>query len=482
MCQSSRLRLLRRDARTYEIDWYRKMWYGIRMSDLSKLSDREFRRWLEKRLVVDQPLQPTDELYQPLYEGVAGNPIDLLFEDIDLSEVESLNFISGFRGSGKTTELFRLKQRLEDEGYFVAYANALDYLLPSDPVEISDLLLVLAGAFSDAIEKTLHLDLAGEGFWTRFVHFLTKTKVQMDGIEFKAGIPGSDVGVNFKTSLKEDRSFRKQLRQKLAARLGELRSEVHKFFEFGRKQIRDAQGRDRGVVFIFDQFEQLRDTLDTEGRVAESVAMLMANHRADLHVPLMHMVFTVPPWLKFKLPEMRKIRLLYNVKLWNNNPKRTPVKAGWATMQGVIGRRFTPEGMIRYFGKPTKSGKYSLADKLIGASGGHFRDMVYLLRESLLRAEVLPIAPAIVAAAIASLRDSFLPMSLLDARLLHDIGQQRDCLLQDSTPGNVQRMTLFLDTHCALILRNGDEWYDVHPLIRDEVAEIILREANARKS
>ena len=37
-------------------------------------------------------------------------------------------------------------------------------------------------------------------------------------------------------------------------------------------------------------------------------------------------------------------------------------------------------------------------------------------------------------------------------------------------------MTLFLDTRCALILRNGEEWYDIHPLIRTEVAEIIRRE------
>ena len=36
-------------------------------------------------------------------------------------------------------------------------------------------------------------------------------------------------------------------------------------------------------------------------------------------------------------------------------------------------------------------------------------------------------------------------------------------------------MTFFLDTHCALILKNGDEWYDVHPLIRDEVAELVKR-------
>jgi len=406
---------------------------------------------------------------------VPGDPVSLLYEDIDLSELESLNFISGFRGSGKTTELFRLRKQLADSGYFVAYANALDFLLPSESVEISDFLLVLAGSFSEAIEAAVNVDPAKEGFWTRFVHFLTKTGVQLDGFDLKATVPGTDVGLNFKTSLKQVPSFRQHLRQQLAGRLGELRREVHQFFEFGRNKIRQAKG-DCGVVFIFDQFEQLRDTLDTEGRVAESVTTLIANHRADLRVPLLHMVFTVPPWLKFKLPELRDVRLLYNVKLWNNNAKRTPVASGRKIMRDVIQRRFTLAGMTRYFGQPNKSGQFKLADQLIAASGGHFRDLLLLLRETLLRASVMPITPDIAKAAINNLRDSYLPLSLADARLLHDIGQQRNCLLQDSTQVNVQRMTLFLDTRCALILRNGEEWYDIHPLIRTEVAEIIRRE------
>lgn len=48
-------------------------------------------------------------------------------------------------------------------------------------------------------------------------------------------------------------------------------------------------------------------------------------------------------------------------------------------------------------------------------------------------------------------------------------------MLEDPTHESQQRITFFLDTHCALILRNGEEWYDVHPLIRDDVEEILKR-------
>ncbi len=434
-------------------------------------SDREFRKWLSQRLIVDRPLEPDDLLYEPLYEKVERNPLDMIYEDIELSEVESLNFLSGFRGSGKTTELFRLRKRLREQGHFVAYANAMEFLLPSEPVEISDFLLVLAGAFSDAIERELKIDLAAEGFWTRFVHWLKSTEVKLDGFDAETA------GVNFKASLKEVPSFRLRLREKLATRLGELRNQVHQFFEFGRKRIKRATGSDR-IVFLFDQLEQLRDPLGSEGRVTDSVTRLMANHRADLRIPHCHMVFTVPPWLKFVLPEMTKIRLLYNVKLWKNNPKRTAEPAGRAIMRRVVERRFTRAGIERFFGKVNSKGTNPQVENLIDASGGHFRDLLMLLRETVTGAMgTLPVSAATVDASISTLRSSYLPVPLDDAKWLHEIGEQRECVLKNRDPESVQRMTFFLDTHCALILRNGTEWYDIHPLLRDEIAEIMARDS-----
>ena len=99
--------------------------------------------------------------------------------------------------------------------------------------------------------------------------------------------------------------------------------------------------------------------------------------------------------------------------------------------------------------------------------------MILLLKETLLRATSLPITHEVVDAAINNLRTSYRPSNLVDAQLLHQIGIQRDCMLTDLTPESLQRVTFFLDTHCALMLRNGEEWYDVHPLIRDEVDEIM---------
>ena len=110
------------------------------------LPDFDFRQFLYHRLNVDDALQPGNELYEPLYNGDPADPVQLIYDDIPLAEVESLSYIFGVPRGGQDDELFRLKKPLETSGHFVAYANALDYLLPTETVEISDVLLVLAGS------------------------------------------------------------------------------------------------------------------------------------------------------------------------------------------------------------------------------------------------------------------------------------------------------------------------------------------------
>ena len=71
---------------------------------------------------------------------------------------------------------------------------------------------------------------------------------------------------------------------------------------------------------------------------------------------------------------------------------------------------------------------------------------------------------------------TFLPIPIQNALWLNEIGLKRDSLLKDTSPESIRQMTVFLDTHCVMIHRNGHEWYDVHPIIRDDIAEIVKRE------
>jgi hypothetical protein len=56
--------------------------------------------------------------------------------------------------------------------------------------------------------------------------------------------------------------------------------------------------------------------------------------------------------------------------------------------------------------------------------------------------------------------------------VLAEIERERKALLRTREPAEINRLTRFLDTHVVLYLKNGEEWYDVHPLVRDEVLSI----------
>ena len=277
-----------------------------------------------------------------------------------------------------------------------------------------------------------------------------------------------------KFELKSATNFRRQLQGFLSNKLKELKSNVDRFFEDGIKQIRKARGEDTQVVFIFDQLEQLRGTLQTEQEVIRSVERIFAIHIDLLRIPYVHAVFTVPPWLKFVLPGTCQITLLSTVHLWNNDPERSRFEPAWGVFRSLVKRRLGAEGLPLLFGK--KAQGQALADQLIEVCGGHFRDLLRLLRDTVVRATSLPnlpVPPAVIENTINAARRDFLPIAQDDARWLAEIARVRATALPSTEATPVNRLTRFLDSHFVIYFVNADEWYDIHPLIRDEVAEVV---------
>lgn len=453
--------------------------------------DQKVRKEIYQRL-RDRPLKPEDpdyeELYFPLYETEGcEDPVRLMQDHIMLSGPESLQMFSGFRGSGKTTELFRLRQNLEREGYVVLYGDALEYVSPAEEIEIADLLIVLAGAFSDALERwgkgiKEEVQLAQEGFWTRLKNFLTRTTVSLTeaGVNLEASGPAHEIlggikgGIDLKLAIKESSTFRRQIQQFLQNRIPQLRAEVQSFFEDGVKAVKRAWGDEKEVVFIFDQLEQLRGSLASEESVLKSVERIFIGHMNLLTLPYVHAVYTVPPWLRFVNANALDLYMLPSIRQWNNDPERSRYEPGWTALRDVVLRRIGPEGCRRFFScEPTKP--FLGADELIALCGGHFRDLLLLLRDTFLRVQSAPVTPLVKTEAINSVRGNFLPISVEDAIWLRKIGESRTTELPNTQPENVNRLTRFIDTHFVLYLTNGKEWYDIHPLIREEVKDISER-------
>jgi hypothetical protein len=450
-------------------------------------TDRAFLRQIYQNL-ADKPLEPGSRFYEPVYQELGlDDPVQQISTLIDFDGVESIRLFSGFRGSGKTTELFRLRQELEEQGFLVLYADALEYVNAAEPIEISDLLMALAGAFSDALQEKLGTNLIQETFWERFRTFLNREiRLKEGSLKLDAGSPAQELlggvktGLDLKFELKSATNFRRELQKILAVRLSELKAQVDSFFEEGIRRIREERGYDTRVVFIFDQLEQLRGTLQTEGDVIRSVQRIFSIHFDLLKIRYVHAVFTVPPWLKFILPGTAQITLLPTVHLWNNDAERTRCEEAWRAFHSMVRRRFGDDGIRRFFGEDGTAELH--AGRLIEVCGGHFRDLLRLLRDAVVRATAassLPVNDALIDAVINAGRRDYLPIAQDDARWLSDIARIRSTVLPSTEAGPVNRLARFLDGHLVLYFINGDEWYDIHPLIRDEVAEIMQAAGSA---
>ena len=423
--------------------------------------DRQFLKQVYQNLNPNKPLSPGDPFYQPLYEMLeCDDPVELLETHIEFSGNESRQFFSGFRGSGKTTELLRLKKRMEENGHLVFYADVLQYINPAQAIDITDLLIVIAGAFSDAVEKAFPgIDKRAESYWQRFWNYLTTTTVHVEELKLT---PVKDVA-ELKLALKDTPSFRQKLQESMSNRLYELEAQVKKFFEDYVKELR-KQYPGRQVVFLVDQLEQVRGSLFNEREVISSVERLFSLHSSRLDLPYIHVIYTVPPWLKFVYPAAQVV-ILHSVRQWEKDFERTPCGQGGDCLLELVKKRFGPTGLVRFFGDESR------AHLFIGLCGGHFRDLLRLFLESILRAKQLPVTDEVIKTSIIAVRTSFLPIAAEDAIWLQSISESRASGLINTSPESVARFTRFLDTHFVLYLRNGEEWYDIHPLIRDEVRD-----------
>lgn len=61
------------------------------------------------------------------------------------------------------------------------YANADDYLNLGEPIEVEELLVTIAGAFSDELDTSLLVD----SYWDRLLNYLAKTEVNVPEATFK---------------------------------------------------------------------------------------------------------------------------------------------------------------------------------------------------------------------------------------------------------------------------------------------------------
>ena len=425
------------------------------------------------------PLEPTDPYYVPILgDTPEKDPILALEQRIDLAESESLNLLTGFRGNGKSTELRRLKERLEKNGCQVFLVDMLDYVLMTKPLELSDFILSLMAALAAAVEGSSDENLKplSQSYWHRLSDFL-RSEIEIEKIDLGLKGAGSAVGLGMK--LKTDPNFKVRVQEHLQGHLTRLVQDAREFIDELVVAIRKQTGdQDKKVVLLVDSLEQLRGSGDDAEKIHASVVELFSGQSVNLHFPKLHVVYTVPPYLTTLAHNLGRSLGGNPITRWPNIHVRTKAGAqdreGLEVMTAIIDKRMIswrehiPESMLRH---------------LAASSGGDIRDFFRLIRECILSLRTARLArpesqlsDAIVDRVLQQLLNELLPIADEDAIWLARIHEtKREALTSDKDLPSLAR---FLDSNLIMNYLNGEPWYDIHPLLIEEIKRRRIADKN----
>jgi hypothetical protein len=428
----------------------------------------EVHRNLDKEAIG--PESPFFVHLEELPGNVLGqDPVPRLATSIRRSTAGSMFFLTGLRGSGKSSQLRRLAQNLRRDGFAVLLLDAEDYLDLRRPLALTDMLFFLVGAISD---QAVQNELLAKGNavesvgWSRLWAWLTELPGRMSvtgaTAEIGAKLPLVEGKLTLKAELRNNPTFVGRLREFLDGRSSELvvtaNTIVKDMVENARKRWQNGEWK--GVVVIVDSLDHNRAfASETFHEVRRALVNLFDLDRAKLALSECRMVFTMPSHIKISGTGSRQVT---NVKVADQHGER--YLPGVKALREVLRKRVPGGKLDRIF-----PDEHSL-DRLICCSGGHLRMLLGLAMEVITQAETLPVDKQTLQSSIDAVRNSLLPLSEDQRVLLRRVAVRHELPLDSQDEWNV--VADLIDQRLVLGYQNGRLWYDVHPLLKGEISEI----------
>jgi hypothetical protein len=417
---------------------------------------------LKKIYQVFDPAPLTEDetdLYVDLDEvrGSSGL-VNKLAQTIRLSGKPTCQLLAGHRGSGKSTELKRLQGKLESgqEKFFTVFCEILEDIEPND-VDFPDVLISIIRQMADQFHKRLKIRLKPGYFKQRWeeIKNLLGSDVDFNTVELGVGL------AKFSAAIKSSPNTRLEIRKNLEPR-------TNSWIDAANDVISDAvlnlsKKNYVGLAIIVDGLDKM--TLRPHPKVGCSTAeYLFAERHAQLTAFNCHLIYTMPIALAYSCRE-RDIANLYGCAA----PPVVPMtmifdatgrknKAGFDKFRELIRRRLKKAGAK----DNDVFENNSTRDKIIEYSGGQPRELITLIRDSIIEAE-LPITLSAIEKVARKARHAY-------ARQLRQehwaiIEQvRRDHALRRTEENDLLYMEL-LDNRAILQYENGGEWYGLNPLL-----------------
>ena len=334
-----------------------------------------------------------DKKYYIDFSSVRGGQIiEDLKDNITLwsPDEPTCQLFTGHIGCGKSTELLRLKRELEQEGFHVVYFES-DRDLEMNDVDVSDILLAIARRVSESLED-IGIRLKPGYFQNLFTEIkdILQIPVDISEVEFSLGI--ATITAQTQSSPKLRDKLRGYLEPRANGIIDAINQEV---LEPAIKKLKQ-QGKN-GLVAIVDNLEKVDSSPKPWGRPQQEY--LFVDRGEQLLSLNCHVVYTMPLALRFSNdfnPLIQRFKV--EPKVLPMVPVKLSDGSDWSEgmallRQMVLARAFPDLDEARRLGKIAEVfDSPETLDRLCSVSGGHVRDLLRLLNDSLKKQRGLPIS------------------------------------------------------------------------------------------
>ncbi|NER98169.1 MAG: AAA family ATPase [Symploca sp. SIO1B1] len=410
------------------------------------------------------PLEPGNPAYVDC-RAVRGDEdvVEDLGRTVRRSQQFTYQLYSGYRGSGKTTELLRLKQDLEERGHLVVYFAADEEDLSVQDAQYTDILLActrhLLRELKEANPDPILDWLKGR---LRDLKDVMLTEINIDKVNLELGLKEF---AKLTTAVRTEPGQRQKIRERIEPHTETLIQALNNFVKDGRSNL----PKKAKLLVIADNLDRIVPIFKENGRSNHEEIFL--DRHEQLKALNCHIIYTVPISMIYsrwatELKDNYGIPLVLP-SIMVHQEDGEAYEIGLEILQTVIQRRIPSQ--LQGALVPAVFESEAVLRNLCLMSGGYVRDLVQLMQQAITKTDELPIRARAVQRAGDALRDVY-------RRAVEE--EQWDVLKQvrkSKKIENEQMERSLLFSRCVLEYRyfddNGDKhtWYDVHPLLWKEL-------------
>ncbi|MFG6094097.1 ATP-binding protein [Leptothoe sp. ISB3NOV94-8A] len=410
-----------------------------------------------------RPLEPDSPFYVTCH-NVRGqeNILNEVGRNILRSDQPTYQLYTGHRGVGKSTELRRLRQYLENNQRKVIYFEATDDLDDTD-AQYTDILLSCTRHLLEKLQADANPGPLVNWLQSRWQSLkdLALTEVAFENLKLDGQIAQF---AKLTATLRQIPSTRQKIREQVDIHSVSL---IEALNEFIAEAQRNLQAKE--LVIIADNLDRIGLIPRDNGKTNHDEIFI--DHSSQMCRLACNVIYTVPISLVYsnRASQLRDnygnchVLPMVMVRLQDG----TIHPPGLTTMKQLIQQRvekFTDMALV-----PDVFESDALLDSLCLISGGHMRELMQLVQTALNWTDQLPIRRPAILRAIAKGRDDYRnTVDEVDWDKLAEVAQTKRIPNDDDYRG-------LLFNRCVLEYRMVQEtdddfqtirWHDVHPLIQ----------------